>query len=114
MIRVLIHRDPSDRTIRAFSSEGHAGYAKIGEDIVCAGVSAVTVGTVNAAEKLLGIVLPSRMKNGFLQADVPEGLDAEREAKLQLLLESMVAMLESIEDTYGSHIALEEHESRRR
>jgi uncharacterized protein YsxB (DUF464 family) len=114
MIRVLIHRDPSNRSIRAFSAEGHADYAKRGEDIVCAGVSAVTVGTVNAAEKLLGIELPSRMNNGFLQSTVPEGLDAEQEAKLQLLLESMVAMLETIEDTYGSHIALEEHQSRRR
>lgn len=103
MIQVKIERG-SDGRIRSFAVKGHAAYADPGEDIVCAGVSAVTVGTVNAIEALLGVTMDSQMENGFLQASVPatEGNKPE----VQLLLESMIVMLQSIEESYGEHVAV--------
>ena len=47
MISVRITRASAEGTIVGFEIKGHANYAKRGEDIVCAGVSAVSVGTVN-------------------------------------------------------------------
>jgi uncharacterized protein YsxB (DUF464 family) len=114
MIRVKIERQLSNGFIRSFAIKGHADFAKHGQDIVCAGVSAVSVGTVNAAETLLDIVMPSEMKNGFLQAAAPETLDELKQEKLQLLLESMVVMLKNIEDMYGSYIKIEETVKKRR
>ncbi|WNQ12981.1 ribosomal-processing cysteine protease Prp [Paenibacillus aurantius] len=108
MIRVLIERAEKG-TVCAFRVEGHARYADPGQDIVCAGVSAVTVGTVNAVEKLTGVEMPSKMKNGFLQASVPGNLKEDQQAQVQLLLESMIVMLHSIEESYGKYIALEDH-----
>ncbi|CAM3084435.1 ribosomal-processing cysteine protease Prp [Paenibacillus sediminis] len=107
MIVVHILRN-QDGKIRSFQIEGHAGYAIAGEDIVCAGISAVTVGTVNSIEALTGTVLNAKMKNGFLSGSVPRIQDAHTSDQVQLLLESMVVMLRSIEESYGKYIQIKE------
>lgn len=98
----------ADNSISGFKVEGHAGYAKAGEDIVCAGVSAVTVGTVNSIETLTGIVMDSSMKNGFLSASLPRDVRPEAEEQAQLLLASLVVMLKGIQESYGKYIQIEE------
>ena len=114
MIRVTIERLPLNDYIRSFKVKGHAMFADPGQDIVCAGVSAVTVGTVNAIETILGLEMQTQMKDGFLQAEAPEGLDSQKQEKLQLLLESMVIMLQSIENTYGDYIQVKQSKGKRR
>lgn len=106
MIRVKIDRQTHDRTIHSFSVTGHADFAESGKDIVCAGVSAITVGTVNAAEAVLGVSLQNTMDKGLLKVTVPDYLDAEKREKVQLLLESMIVMLESIKQSYGKYIEI--------
>ncbi|MNH79248.1 hypothetical protein D3C87_455570 [compost metagenome] len=93
-------------TIQGFKVEGHANYAKAGEDIVCAGVSAVTVGTVNSIEELTGIVMESEMKNGFLNAVLPNSSQSPAFDQAQLLLSSLVVMLKSIEQSYDKYIKI--------
>jgi hypothetical protein len=105
MIKVSIERN-GDGSIRSFTVKGHAFYADPGKDIVCAGVSAVTVGTVNAIEELAGVELAAKMKDGFLQASVPELPEGNTPDRVQLLLESMLVMLRSIEETYGDYITV--------
>ncbi|MCI3923627.1 ribosomal-processing cysteine protease Prp [Paenibacillus sp. TRM 82003] len=109
MIRVDVDRESETRRIVGFRVVGHALYAPSGQDIVCAGVSAVTVGTVNAAEAVVGVELSARMEEGLLHVAVPKGLSESADASLQLLLESMVVMLQTIEQSYGKHIRLKEH-----
>lgn len=109
MIQVEIHRAARNQAIHAFRVSGHANYAKHGEDIVCSAVSVVTVGTVNAIEKLLGVELVCRMKDGFLSADIPVQLiDESSEQSVQLLLESMLVMLESVQESYAKYISIEQ------
>ncbi len=107
MIVVRIFRNDSGM-IQSFKIKGHANYAKAGEDIVCAGVSAVTVGTVNSIETLTDISLDCDMHNGFLSGSIPLIEDEAAGSKVQLLLESMVVMLNSIADSYGEYIQIEE------
>jgi hypothetical protein len=107
MIRIEIRRDAEGR-IRGFTVAGHAGYDEAGKDLVCAAVSAVTIGTVNAAEALLGADLRPETRDGYLRAEVPGGLGGETESRLQLLLESMTVMLDGIASSYGEHVALKE------
>ncbi|NOU96034.1 ribosomal-processing cysteine protease Prp [Paenibacillus sp. LMG 31456] len=107
MIRVTVKRKP-DGCIESFRVKGHALYDESGKDIVCAGVSAVTVGTVNAVEALLGLELQVVTEHGLLHVQVADNLDAELKAKVQLLLESMIVMLQSIEQSYGAYIALQD------
>jgi len=106
MISVTIERDGADRRITSFAVQGHAKYAKAGKDIVCAGVSAISVGTVNAIEKLAGLELPAVMKNGWLSSDIPRLPDEEADGRMQLLLESMIVMLDTIAQSYGKHVVI--------
>ncbi|MFF2480543.1 ribosomal-processing cysteine protease Prp [Paenibacillus sp. NPDC058071] len=108
MISVTFVRNADDRRIISFAVEGHAKYAKPGKDIVCAGVSAVSVGTVNAIEALTNVELPASMKNGWLSSDIPIQPDRETDGKVQLLLESMLVMLGSIAESYGKHVVIQE------
>jgi len=107
MIRVAIDRN-EDGTIRGFTLRGHAEYGEPGQDIVCAGVSAVTFGTVNAVEALLKVELACEddQAAGLFKAEVPVVSDPTAADRLQLLLESMVVMLESIEESYGDYIRI--------
>ncbi|WP_138496230.1 ribosomal-processing cysteine protease Prp [Paenibacillus pinistramenti] len=105
MIIVTIKRD-KQKSVTGFRVEGHANFAEAGRDIVCAGVSAVTVGSVNAVEELTGIVMDSRMKNGFLSADLPLASPAEAKAQAMLLLSALVVMLRTIEQSYGQYIQI--------
>ena len=68
----------------------------------------LVVGTVNAVERLAGVELPNEMREGLLKVRVPDRLDESAIGQIQLLLESMVVMLESIQDAYGPYIALQQ------
>ncbi len=107
MIVVRIFRNHSG-IIQSFKIKGHAKYAKAGKDIVCAGVSAITVGTVNSIETLTGITLNCGMHNGFLSGDIPLIEDVSIANNVQLLLESMLVMLNNIAESYGKYISIEE------
>jgi len=114
MVTVHIVRGPDGR-IRRFSVSGHARYADPGQDIVCAGVSAVTIGAVNAIEKLTGLVPDARMESGWLSAIAPESGERSKDDQVQLLLEGMVVSLQSIADEYGKYVSIQEAtEGRRR
>jgi len=108
MITVTIVRSATDRRIRSFEVSGHADYAKRGKDIVCAGVSAVTVGTVNAIEAVAGVKLPASMRDGWVQSDIPAQADSSVDERVQLLLEGMAVMIESIRQSYGKYVAIHE------
>ncbi|MBP2000393.1 uncharacterized protein YsxB (DUF464 family) [Paenibacillus shirakamiensis] len=105
MIIVSILHD-AESNIQGFKVEGHANYADAGKDIVCAGVSAVTVGTVNSIEALAGIEMDTQMKNGFLSAFLPKSSTSSADQQVQLLLSSLVIMLQSIEQSYNKYIRI--------
>lgn len=105
MIKVTITRTGTEK-INSFEISGHAFYGDPGHDIVCAGVSAVSVGTVNAVHELTGVEPEIETRNGFLRCVVPENLPEDIHEKVQLLLEGMVVQLRSIEEQYGKNIKI--------
>lgn len=79
---------------------GHAEYAKRGKpDIVCAAVSALTIGTVNSLTELAGerIKVTANEETGLFKCDF-EGILQE---KSNFLVDSMVFSLENISREYG-------------
>ncbi|WP_373228531.1 ribosomal-processing cysteine protease Prp [Cohnella sp.] len=109
MIKITIVRDVEKVIIR-YSVLGHAYYNDPGMDIVCAGVSAVTQGTVNAIERLTGLVPVAEVeeKSGLLRVETPSSEDTVRNAQVQLLLEGMVVSLDSIVESYGKFVKIKE------
>lgn len=106
MIGITIYRTESGK-IQLFELSGHALFADRGKDIVCAGVSAVSVGAINAVHELTGVTPDLEHRaDGFLRCVVPEELPEDVYEKIQILLEGMVVSLRSIEETYGEHIKI--------
>lgn len=107
MIRVTVFR--SNRQITGFEISGHADSGPYGYDLVCAGVSAVSFGTVNAVIELCGIELDIQQgaEGGYLHVDVPNNLETILLEKTQLLFEGMIVSLQSIADEYSSFMKIQ-------
>lgn len=104
---VIVEIERRDHRIISFTLRGHAASGPYGHDLVCAGVSAVSFGTINAVEALCGIELPVELEDdgGFLYCEIP-ALDATVEKKVQTLLEGMVVSIRTIVQEYGQYISL--------
>lgn len=96
MIRVTVYRR-HDRPV-GFRCSGHAGFAKAGKDIVCAGVSAIAINAVNSISALTGdkYELDTR-EDGYIDFRIC----GEPSHEARLFLDSMVLGLQGIQDDYG-------------
>ncbi len=105
MIRVLVVKTTDDQ-IRAFQVSGHAGYAESGQDIVCSAVSALTINTVNALEKLTDTVFEAEAdpENGTITVNFTEDPDHDG----RLLVNALILGLTTIEkENNGDYLHVE-------
>ncbi len=79
--------------------EGHAGYGKAGNDIVCCAISVLVINTINSIDELTDTKLEvsSREDEGIIECLFPESPDEGS----RLLLDSMILGLESVALQYG-------------
>ena len=98
MIQVTIFRNQAGQYL-GFDCLGHAGFADAGEDIVCAGVSALVINTINSISCFTGekFSTDSDEETGMItvQLNQPAEHDAE------LLMKSLVLGLQGIQNNYG-------------
>ncbi|MBO5503061.1 MAG: ribosomal-processing cysteine protease Prp [Lachnospiraceae bacterium] len=83
-----------------FCCDGHTGYAEAGEDIVCAGVSAIVINTVNCLEDLLeeDISYSYEEEGGRIELK----FRSEPSEKAEFLIDCMIHGLKWIRLQYGS------------
>lgn len=107
MIYVTINESLNERVI-AVEIIGHAGYAEHGQDIVCAAVSAITIGVVNSVEKLLEINLQvtTDEEKGLFQWTVPQQSEKAVDQQLQLMMRTLIEMLRMVEEEYNNFIKI--------
>jgi uncharacterized protein len=107
MIKVTIDYDSQER-ITSFTLSGHANFAEKGSDIVCAGVSAVSFGAVNAIMSLTGIEpeIEQGGDGGYLRCVFPKDISKDTQEKVQLLLNGMLISLQTIEREYGKYMKI--------
>lgn len=107
MIKVLIEKE-EDR-IKLLTVDGHADFAKLGSDIVCAGVSSVVIGGINAIDILDDNVVfdvsASEDETGHITYRSISSTYEE-----QLLLKSIILSLQAIEENYSEFISIETRE----
>ncbi|GAF13355.1 ribosomal protein [Bacillus sp. JCM 19046] len=108
MIHVRIQQNQHEDIV-AFVMSGHAEAGPHGQDIVCAGASAVSIGAVNAIHALcdVDIVVDSAGEGGYLKCAVPSGLTTRIFEDVQLLLQGLKLSLEAMMETYPSFITVE-------
>ncbi|WP_369902462.1 ribosomal-processing cysteine protease Prp [Bacillus manliponensis] len=107
MIKVTINRTKLG-SIQSFKMTGHANFAPHGQDLVCAGTTAVVFGAINAVETLCNVQATIELgtDGGFLTYALPNDLDNATKEKASFLLEGMVVSLKTIELDYGKYIRL--------
>lgn len=98
MIKVLITK--SHDQITKVQAKGHSGYAPAGEDIVCAGVSALLQALKLGLEELAGHELGS-IEDGFLACPVGP------EPKAQFLAQVIELSLSELAKTYPKYLQIE-------
>ncbi|MGE5629088.1 MAG: ribosomal-processing cysteine protease Prp [Solirubrobacterales bacterium] len=86
-----------------FKASGHAGAAESGYDIVCSAVSASTIMIANGITEILKISPTIKEKDGFLHINLRKLSEAEIEG-CQVLMETMLLGLKTIEQCYGKYI----------
>ncbi|MGX9135406.1 ribosomal-processing cysteine protease Prp [Rummeliibacillus sp. JY-2-4R] len=108
MITFTIHSD-DNRKSYGFEVSGHAYSGEPGHDLVCAGASAISFGTVNAIGQILQIQpgIEQGEDGGFLSCVIDKAdVDAETDAKLQIILQTMVTQVYTMVASYGDFIEL--------
>lgn len=111
MVKVKVVRHPNHQ-IKEIELSGHADSGPKGHDLVCAAISAVTIGAINSVEELLDVKLPVTQAEdgGFLRCMVPDHLADGIQEKVQLLLEGMLVSVRNIEEGYGQFIHVKDPE----
>lgn len=89
-----------DGNVKSLTVSGHANYDDVGKDIVCAGVSAVVTGGVNALDKYEKYV-KCEVDNGVVSYEV---LEVEHDS--QIVLKTILTQLETIEEAYKKYVKI--------
>ncbi len=96
MIKVTTIYNDADE-LCGFRTEGHAGFAKKGSDIVCAAVSVLALNAVNSIEAFTEDKFSAKQEDGFLELILVEDISKES----SLILSSFVLGIQSVVEEYG-------------
>jgi len=102
MISVKIfykHKDNNETLYMGYEVSGHAEYAEIGEDILCASVSVLSINTANALEELTDIDLVIESDDdGYIKVIATN----EPDSYSSLLINAFVLGILNIHDDYSN------------
>lgn len=99
MIRVKVKRQ-SGRW-QELETSGHAQQAPRGEDLVCAGVSSILIGALNALNQLVPDACDLLMEEAHVKISVKKD-----SGQVQLLLDSLLIQLQTMEAAYADYIQI--------
>ncbi|MBQ4342616.1 MAG: ribosomal-processing cysteine protease Prp [Erysipelotrichaceae bacterium] len=91
--------------IISLQCKGHAGYAVSGKDLVCAGVSSILFGALNALDEMENGNAELRVTNSKISIRVKE--DSEH---IQLLLKMILIQLKTVQESYQEYIEIKKME----
>lgn len=99
MIKVEIEKIKGK--VKKVTISGHAKFSKLGEDIVCAGVSAISFGILNTLNK----VDPDNVE---IKVDDNEILikTLKNTKEIDLVLETLIIQLKTVEIEYSKYIKI--------
>lgn len=95
--------------LRGFLVRGHAGYAEAGEDIVCAGVSALVQTAAMGLRRFLSVEPPideraTSLRDVFVKLMLPDNLTAEEKRTARVILETLELGMQGIAESYGEYL----------
>ncbi len=98
MIKISVYKSAEGKII-GFCSDGHAGFAESGSDIVCAAVSALIITTINSIEQFTSDTfhIEEDEESGHIDFKIVSKPSNES----NLLLNSLLLGLNGIREDYG-------------
>lgn len=102
MIKVTLYEKGNH--VHRIHLEGHSGYAKHGQDIICAAVSVLTLNTINAIERFTDEpfeVLAVDEQKGLIDVIFTKRKQGEYEPEAELLIRTLILGLIDIKEMYG-------------
>ncbi len=90
----------SDSQIKEMSVKGHAGYDEAGKDLVCAGVSSIMFGLLNALDE---------MSENAVEISVHDRIEIRTDSMdpiLQTILKTGMIQLKTVEESYPDFIKI--------
>ena len=98
MTNITIFRNKNQEVL-GFECVGHAGFARFGQDIVCAGISILVQNTINSIQVYTeeGFKCEADEKSG----DIRFHFEGVPEHDAALLINSMILGLQGIQSSYG-------------
>ena len=97
-VKVIIQNDQYQH----LSVKGHAGSGEYGKDLICAGVSSIMFGLLNAIEMAdKGVVI--NVKENLIEV-----INNSNNTKVNNYLELAVLQLKTIEESYSQYIKIDE------
>ena len=107
MTRIRIFH--SGGKITGFEAKGHSGYADEGSDIVCSAISVLTQSAVMGLIDVAKIPVEYSVEDGSLSCNLPK-LNEEDRKKADMILETMLLGLRSIQEDYHGYLKITERE----
>ncbi|MEW6097101.1 MAG: ribosomal-processing cysteine protease Prp [bacterium] len=112
MVIVTITRSEEGKIVQ-FEGLGHADFAKSGEDIVCAAVSALLQSTIRGLKEYVKIKLDINKKKGYLKVRIREIKQESIQLLTDAVLETLVLGLKAIEKEYKKYMKLIERREKK-
>lgn len=103
MIKIDIQRCAG--TIIEIEICDHAGYGDKGQDLVCAGVSSIAVGTMNALDQLCQDMCDLQMQEAYIHI-----LVKQQSSTVQTVLTTMCIQLETMQESYSNFLTINDQE----
>ena len=87
---------------------GHAGFAEKGEDIVCAGISVLTINLINSLERLSedAFSVKEDEETGYIKVWMSYEDEEEPSYESQILFDSFLIGVEMLEKEYNEFVKL--------
>ena len=108
MINFIVKYD--NKTCSYFELSGHSGYANIGYDIVCSGVTTACYTTLNILEKINkeAFKMTDANTSGHLRVDLDytKLLDNNEIKLFNLIIQSLVEIIEEISSQYPKNLKI--------
>ena len=102
MIKIQINK--TNNKYSSLMVSGHSNYDEHGKDIVCAGVSAIVTGGLNALAIENKNEISYRVNDGYVNVDV---LNIEND-NLQKIIDVIIIQLKTIEESYKKYVKIYE------
>jgi len=96
-----------NQIFQEFSISGHAEYNDEGLDIVCAGISATVISSLNLLISLLGksVKVGENEEEGYIHLEVLDyNFDDATKKFMHLIIDNLINQLSEIESMYPNHL----------